>query len=82
MSRKKSYMNVSSILTENFITDFFKKMFGNSNEKKVYKRFEDDPKIAKKIKQTADLMKKHRANMKSAGYEWKPKQGGWVKKKK
>ena len=81
MSKKKSYMNVSTILTENFITDFFKKMFGSSNSNKVYKNFEDNPTIAAKIKKTAKLMKQIRAQAAKDGYVWNPAKGGWVDKK-
>mgnify|MGYP001231335362 CR=1 FL=1 len=81
MSKKKSYMNKSSILKENFLTDFFKKIFGKSNEKVVYKNFADNPKIAAKIKKSKALMKSIEQGMNKDGYVWNPARGGWIDKK-
>ena len=75
-------MNTKTIFTENFITDFFKKMFSKKkSEKTVYKKFEDNPKIAAKIKKLKAGMKTVEKDMNSIGYIWKPEKGGWINKK-
>ena len=73
-------MNLKNILTENFLTDFFKKLF-KSSESQVYKNFTDDPKVKAKIKSLAKNMKGVEKYQNSKGRVWKPELGGWVDKK-
>ena len=80
MSKKQSYMNQKKIFTENFITDFFKKMF-KKGEKKVYQNFADNPAIAKKIKKTKAMMQSMEKDLNKQGFIWSPENGGWVDKK-
>ena len=73
-------MNNSSILKENFLTDFFKKMF-RSTDKKVISKFEKLPGISAKIKKVRAGMVDLEKRMSKKGYVWKPEKGGWVDKK-
>jgi hypothetical protein len=74
-------MNKSNILKENFITDFFKKMFRSTGEDKVMKKLKKVPGMAAKIKQAAKNMRALDKDMNKRGYIWKPEKGGWVDKK-
>ena len=75
-------MSTKTIFTENFITDFFKKMFSKKgSERQVYKKFEDNPKIAAKVKKLKAGMKDLEKSMNKQGLVWRPEKGGWVDKK-
>tara|TARA_B100000519_G_scaffold200202_1_gene212884 strand:- start:431 stop:667 length:237 start_codon:yes stop_codon:yes gene_type:complete len=72
-------MNVST-LQENFLTDFFKKMF-RKREKEALSDFEKIPGIAAKIKKARQGMKDLEKSMNKSGLVWRPEKGGWVDKK-